>query len=347
MGLWKEYFHWSVLLGWDFLGWIIAAFLAVGGLVLFFDQYVAANACFMLTTIFIFAKITQLSVQSNSSTVDRFLFTFVLFGVFGIGIVETFRGVNHWAQSKLEPKPDSSKESAKLPLTLPARPPIPHLERSPMLPPEVVLTADQDITYVLIWIPGTKTSPTVQPAGKSGYPAMELKNLSGSPVTGVSIDWSVIGPPIENVIRSSEHFRKYNPMADHGMYRMDNGEGVGIPVEDHDHSDIPYVADSAVPIDIPGGIWHNFFLRMVATVERPVDNSSQPPLKTTQPVATAVLKYHQSNQTYTRTFQIKAVLFVIPNSALIGALGDVDIAHRSPDNLRAQMRFSISESFRR
>jgi hypothetical protein len=70
--------------------------------VLFFDQYAAANACFMLTTIFIFAKITQLTVESHSSTVDRLLFTFVLFGIFGICIVESIRGVNRWAESKRE-----------------------------------------------------------------------------------------------------------------------------------------------------------------------------------------------------------------------------------------------------
>jgi hypothetical protein len=125
MGLWKEYFHWSVLLRWDVLSWIIGAFLAVGGIVLFFDQYVAAIICFMLTTIFIFAKITQLVVESHSSTMDRLLFTFVLFGVFGIGIVETIRGINHWAQSKLETKSDSSIESAKLPPTPPVSSPAP------------------------------------------------------------------------------------------------------------------------------------------------------------------------------------------------------------------------------
>jgi hypothetical protein len=104
MGLWKEYFHWSVLLRWDVLGWIIPALLAVGGLVLIFDQFAAANVCFMLTTIFIFAKVSQLAVESHSSTIDRLLFTFVLFGLFGIGIAETVRGVNHWAESKRKPK---------------------------------------------------------------------------------------------------------------------------------------------------------------------------------------------------------------------------------------------------
>jgi hypothetical protein len=247
--------------------------------------------------------------------------------------------------------------SRQIPPGPPPEPPPPPPIFSHASPPEVVLAADKDITYVLIWIPGTKTFPTVQPAGKSGYPAMELKNLSGSPVTGVSIEWSVAGPPIEKVVRSSEHFRKYVPIVDHGMYWMDNGEGVGIPVEDRDHSDIPYVADSTVPVDIPGGIWDNFFLRMVATVERPADNSPPPPIKTFEPVATAVLKYHQSNQIYIRTFQIKALVFVIPNGALLAALGTngdfvgeigkVDVAHWSPDNLRAQVRFSISQSFGR
>jgi hypothetical protein len=236
----------------------------------------------------------------------------------------------------------STTDGAKSQVPAQANNPLP----SPLpIPPEVVLTAD-DTTYVLIWIPGTKTFPTVQPAGKSGYPALELKNLSGSPVAGVSIDWSVSGPPIEKVINSSEHFKKYKPILDQGMYTMDNGEGVGIPVENHEHTDIPYVADSTVPIDIPGGIWYNFFLRMIATKERPPDNSRTASVKTTEPLAVAVLKYHQSNRVYRRTFQIKALMFVLSNSVLIGALGQVDSSRWSPDNFRAQMRLSISEMFR-
>jgi hypothetical protein len=186
---------------------------------------------------------------------------------------------------------------------------------------------------------------------------MELKNLSSSPVTGVTIDWSVAGPPIEKVIRSSDHFKKYSPIFDHGMYWMDNGQGVGIPAESHDHSDIPYVANAPVPVDIPSSIWFNFFLRMIATKERPPDNSRTPPIKTTEPVAMAVLKYRQSNETYIRTFHVKALMNVLPDSALLvsfgadgavtGEVGQVDVPHRSSDNLRAQMRFSISESFHR
>jgi hypothetical protein len=150
---------------------------------------------------------------------------------------------------------------------------------------------------------------------------MELTNLSGSPVIGVSIDWSVTGPPVEKMIRSSEHFRKYSPITAHGMYQMANGQGVEITVEAHDHSEIPYVADSTVPVDIPGGIWNNFFLRMIATKERPPDNSPTPFIKTTEPVAVAVLKYNQSNQTYNRIFHIRALVIVIPDTALLTALG--------------------------
>jgi hypothetical protein len=228
-----------------------------------------------------------------------------------------------------------------------------HGNQAASTPPEVVLTTDLDITYFLSWIPGTRTFPTVEPAGKSGYPAMELKNLSGNPVVGVSIDWSVSGAPIEQVVRSSEHFKKYPPIAEQGMYDMDNGNGVGIPVDDHVHSDISYAADESVPVDIPGGIWDNFYLRMIATKDRPPDNA--PPIHTIQkgePVAKAVLTYHQANKTYTRIFQIKALVFVIPNSALlayfgangalVGQIGQVDRAQWSPDNFRAQMRFVIS-----
>jgi hypothetical protein len=96
-GIWKKHFHWRVLLGWEVLGWILFAFLTVAGLLLVFDQYTGANVCFMLTALFLVAKITHVSVSSVGDPLwHRLLFTFVLFGLVGVGIVEAVRGVNSW-----------------------------------------------------------------------------------------------------------------------------------------------------------------------------------------------------------------------------------------------------------
>lgn len=100
MGLWREHFHPSVLLGWGVLGWIVGCLLAVSAIVLVFGQYVLANICFAVTATFIFAKIIQLAVFSQELILGRVLFTFVLFGVVGVLIVETVRGVNRFAASK-------------------------------------------------------------------------------------------------------------------------------------------------------------------------------------------------------------------------------------------------------
>lgn len=108
MGLWKEHFHWAVLLRWDVLAWTIAIILAIGGLLLVFDQFSGANVCFMITALFVFAKITHIAITTSDSAWQRFLFTFILFGVIGVAIVETVRGVNNW-RIKHEPKPPIGK----------------------------------------------------------------------------------------------------------------------------------------------------------------------------------------------------------------------------------------------
>jgi hypothetical protein len=125
MGLWKEHFHWSVLLRWDVLEWILAAVWTAAGIMLFFDQYWGANVCFMLSAVIIFSKIGQIAIMSADPWWHRLLFSFLLFGIFGMGIVETVRGVNRWAESKREPKgqsyaalnlPTPKEEAPKAPL---------------------------------------------------------------------------------------------------------------------------------------------------------------------------------------------------------------------------------------
>jgi hypothetical protein len=100
MGLWKEHFHWSVLLGWDVLAWILPFLLCIAGLFLMFDQYWSANVCFILTGGFVFAKIVDVGSLSTDSILLRTLFTFVLSGIIGVAVVESVRGVNRWAYSK-------------------------------------------------------------------------------------------------------------------------------------------------------------------------------------------------------------------------------------------------------
>jgi hypothetical protein len=100
MGIWREHFHPSVWLRWEVLGWILGTAIAIAGLLLFFDQYTGANVCFGITAFFVFAKIAHVAVTTDEALLHRFLFAFLLFGLVGVGIVETMRGVNRWAEKK-------------------------------------------------------------------------------------------------------------------------------------------------------------------------------------------------------------------------------------------------------
>ena len=96
MGLWRDNFHWKVLLGWEVLGWIIGTILAIAGILFAIDQYVATIICFAIVAMFLFAKISHLAATSSDVTLQRLLFTFLCFGIVGIGLVEISRQVLNW-----------------------------------------------------------------------------------------------------------------------------------------------------------------------------------------------------------------------------------------------------------
>ena len=89
---------------------------------LVFDQYSIANVCFIITAGFIFAKIVHIAVTSNESLGNRVLFTFLLFGIFGVGIVELVRAVNHYQQQKASPLQSEPKEKPVIPAGQPTQP---------------------------------------------------------------------------------------------------------------------------------------------------------------------------------------------------------------------------------
>jgi hypothetical protein len=112
MGLWKEHFHWTVLLNWVVLGVTVPAVLAVAGLFLFFDEYQGANVCFMMASLFIFGKIAHLAISSQDAMPQRLLFSFILFGLVGVGIVETIKGVNKWSVKHEQNQPKSTNSAS-------------------------------------------------------------------------------------------------------------------------------------------------------------------------------------------------------------------------------------------
>jgi hypothetical protein len=91
----------------------LAILPSIAAILLVFDQYMGANVCFAVTALFILAKIAHVAIVSRDAPLSRFLFVFLLFGIVGVGLVETVRGVNNWKKSK-EPPPvaaSTAKES--------------------------------------------------------------------------------------------------------------------------------------------------------------------------------------------------------------------------------------------
>lgn len=130
--LWKQHFHWKVLLGWEVLAWVLGTFLAVGGILLVFEQYSWANGCFIGTAVFVFAKICQVATLSTDKWWQRMIFTFVLFGVCGLAIVESIRGVNRWASRHGEQPVQQIPKSAPIPpASLPVTNPVTAAKPSP------------------------------------------------------------------------------------------------------------------------------------------------------------------------------------------------------------------------
>jgi hypothetical protein len=122
MGIWREHFHPSVWLRWEVLGWIVGILLAIAGLFLIFDQYTGANVCFAFTALLLFAKIVHAGVLAGDLWIHRALFTFVLCGLIGVGVVETVRGVNRWAEKKDRLSREKSREDEKNPIGLAKQP---------------------------------------------------------------------------------------------------------------------------------------------------------------------------------------------------------------------------------
>jgi hypothetical protein len=120
MGLWREHLHWSVLLRWDVLAYTTGVLLGIGGLVLVFDQYAAANVCFILTALLVLAKVFYLAITAADPWWHRLLFAFLLGGIVVVGIVGTVRGVNAYATKKHAREKSSASEASATPHSTPA-----------------------------------------------------------------------------------------------------------------------------------------------------------------------------------------------------------------------------------
>lgn len=115
MSVWQDHFHWRVVQQWEVLGWIVGILLAVGGIVLFFDQYWWANICFILIAVLMATKVIGLAVAAQGQVIDRIVFAVVLCCAIGILAYFPVNGVRRYRDQK-----NFEQKSAQLPKITPS-----------------------------------------------------------------------------------------------------------------------------------------------------------------------------------------------------------------------------------
>ena len=93
MRIWRELFKLEFILGWGFIGFVFATGLGMLGLETIFhvESLTSAEVFFVVAGLLISAKIVQIAVTTEFPFWERALFTFVLFGLVGVGIVELIK----------------------------------------------------------------------------------------------------------------------------------------------------------------------------------------------------------------------------------------------------------------
>ncbi len=111
MRIWRELFTCEKLLSWTFVGWTLAILIGSGaGMLSYPPLYIVAEICFALAAFVMFAKIAQIAVTTDYPFWERAVFTFVLFGVVGIVVVEVIRLI----QSNRPPSQVGTSETTAL-----------------------------------------------------------------------------------------------------------------------------------------------------------------------------------------------------------------------------------------
>lgn len=124
MGIWADYFHPRVILRMDVLGWTISAFWAIGGLVLFFDQFTWAAICFGASGALILARIIVQAVKYTGTRWPRFIFAVVVGGaIAGITVGAVIGTVRHgWKKQAQPTQPQAAAQQSPPPTPTPSQP---------------------------------------------------------------------------------------------------------------------------------------------------------------------------------------------------------------------------------
>jgi hypothetical protein len=199
--------------------------------------------------------------------------------------------------------------------------------------------------FILTWVPAVDMTPRISAAGKSGYPAMELRGLSQKPIVGITINWRAANPDVGQ-LSSSKHLVDFGAWISDGMFWLKNGPGLGIGQTAK--TEIPFLSIDPVAIDVPAQIWNAFVLTMISDRERPARPSEANPgfLRSTATVGEATIAYRQDGVVFNREFRIEATLVTNHDSAIVGGSSQPQIPpdRHSIHNLRANVRLSVAQA---
>lgn len=190
MGIWADYFHPRVILRMDVLGWTIPALWAIGGLVLFFDQFGLAAICFGASGALILARIIVHALRYTGACWSRVIFAVVVGGVVaGLTIWAVIGTVRYgWAkQAQFSQQPQQFQAPRMTPkIQEPSSLPLPEADNQPKAPkvrakPNVSPTPQEPAT------PTTSQSLVMLTAGfvDPTSPALFAYNPSDNVVEGI------------------------------------------------------------------------------------------------------------------------------------------------------------------
>jgi hypothetical protein len=93
MDIWREVFKLEFIVGWNFIGFVIAAGLSMLGLeAIFHVQSLSyAEVFFIVAAILLLVKFAWIAITRDFPFWERAIFAFVLFGLVGVGIIEVIR----------------------------------------------------------------------------------------------------------------------------------------------------------------------------------------------------------------------------------------------------------------
>lgn len=108
---------WSILFSWPVVGILVPVLIGIGVGVMSMSppEFWIARSCFSLAALILLARVGAWIIYTQSSVVERIIVAFLIFGVVGVGWVESLR----WVDSR-----QAKRETAVAPPSTSTEPPV-------------------------------------------------------------------------------------------------------------------------------------------------------------------------------------------------------------------------------